>query len=538
MTDGNDVTLKQGNASSSVEPNNEALQESSELVGPPLYDAIDRVCENDEKAPWLNAIIHQLWPYEANIAQFILLEYVQPALIAAMPGGLAPKFSKIDIGTSSPVIEGISVRKRKFGPGDYAAIIEARVTHETTDMDVQMTLAEFTFGVDQLKLQGRVEIVLRPLLDRIPLIGAIQIAFINSPDVSYNLTGVAAVGNQTGISDIVKRVSDTVLGDIAVLPNRVTHKTDNECDYFFLSAQPVGVLRLAIVSGQGFPSTDRDFFKQAVGLSALPDVYITVQHGSVKYSTKRVDNSANPEYENQIFDFVLTSDSKSQEVRFEAYDYDIGINNDDFLGKASVLMSDLVQRGITDIALRDSPENAEPKIRVVGKWLPISSDLRHVQHAIMSQRSDTLRPENCSALLLTVDVDEAHNLPPYKRPYVQVTIGKQEHRTSAAYDLPDIFSVEDPEFEQSFHILLQGAADAGVKIEFRIFNQGSMELLGYAFCSLSEAVEAGPEGKQYNFALMRAQRPNATLRVRTKLAAVLDQPDTLWEVLANRKKES
>lgn len=503
-----------------------------------LLAAASTAALSEDEPTWLNQLIHEVWPYQANITQFIILEYVQPALIAAMPAGLpAPKFSKIDIGTSSPKIKRISVRKRRFAPNDIAAVIEAEVELETTEMDVRMKLAEFSFGVDRLKLQGTVEVVIRPFLNRVPLIGAVQVAFINKPFVEYNLTGLAAVGNQSIIKSVVRKVSNTVLGEIAVLPNRVTQKADDTIDYFTLSTQPLGVLRVAILSGKGFPLTDQDVFKQAVGLSAAPDVYFTVKHGNVTFQTERVDDSTDPEYENQIFDFVLTSDSKTQELRVKAFDYDIGINNDDYLGKASPLVTDIVQKGIADIDLLDSPDDATPSVKLAAKWLSISSDLRHVQHAIMTQRSDTLRPKTCSALLLSIDVDEAHNLPPNKRPYVRVQVGPHTHHTSAAYDLDGMSSVEDPEFEQSFHIGLQGAADASVKVEFSIFNLGTSELLGYAFCSLSEAVEAGPAGKIYNFALMKAQRPNATLRVRTKLAAVLDQP-ALWEVLAKSSKDA
>lgn len=487
---------------------------------------------NDESALWLSDIISEIWPYASNIIQSIIVEYIQPALTAAMPAGfLSPRFSKIDLGPDSPVVSRICVSRRKFGASDYAAVIEAEITYEGKP-DIQMTLSDFSFGVNNVKLRGRIEVVVRPLLDRIPLIGALQLAFINRPQIDYKLTGLAAVANQSLINRIVRNVADSVLAKVAVLPNRVAYKSDSDVDYFTFSAQPVRVLRVAALCGKGFPSTDRDVFKQAVGMSELPDVYLVLTLGSVVVKTGRIDNSPDPVWDNQVFDFVLTSDSASQLLRIDAYDYDLGIGNDDFLGTKSVLLGDLIRHGISEIELEGSPEKARPTVKLAVRSLTISSELHHLQHAIMTQRSDTLRPKSCSALLLTVEVDEAHDLPSGKRPYVRINVGPHKFETHAAYDVEKLFTVENPEFEQSFHISLQGITNAGIKIEFHIIDLLSGEELGWAYSSIAEAVEAGPSGKTYNFALLGAKNPNASLRVRTILAAVLEQPP-LWKVLAD-----
>lgn len=515
-----------------LQPSTSSTSSGQNSQTPAQFWQIPLLGDTDESAVWLSDIIREVWPFASNIVQFILLEYAQPALTAAVPAGLpAPKFSRIDIDDAAPVVDRICVLHRKFARDDHAVVIEAEVTYNAKP-DIQMTLSDFAFGVNHVKLQGRVEIVIRPLLDRVPLIGALQIAFINRPHLDYNLTGLAAVANQSLISRILRIFADSVVGKIAVLPNRVAYKSDPDVDYFTFSTQPVGVLRVAALCGQGFPPTDREVFKQALGMSELPDVYLLLSHGSIKVQTNRIDDSADPVWENQIFDFVLTSESASQLLRVDAYDYDLGIGNDDFLGCKEVLVSDLIRSGVSEVHLEGAPDNAHPTVKLAVKWLTISSNLRHVQHAIMTQRSDTLRPKTCSRLLLTIEVDEAHNLPPGKRPYVRVTAGPHKFETNAAYNLENVYSVEHPEFEQSFHVSLQGTADASIKIEFHVLDLNSGEKLGWAYSSLAEAVEAGPAGKTYNFALLGAQKPNASLRVRTKLAAVLDQ-SPMWKVLSD-----
>lgn len=491
--------------------------------------------DNDESAVWLSHIIRQVWPYAANIAQCVLLEYVQPALNANVPKGIpAPRFTKIDIGDDPPVIERVRVDHRKYPGNDIAAVIEADITYDGTP-DIQMTLSDVTtFGVSHAKLKGRVEILLRPLLDRIPLIGAAQIAFINRPDLDYTLTGLAAVANQSFIRGLVRSAVDEVLAHVAVLPNRVAYKCAPDTDYFLFAAQPVGVLRVAALCGKGFPSTDRNPLKQAVGLSELPDVYLKFTHGSTTMKTKPVYDRADPVWQNELFDFVLTSESATQRLDIEAYDYDLG-TNDDYLGCASVLVCDLIRDGVKEIELTGAPEDAHPTVKLAAKWLTTSSDLRHVGHAITTHRSDTLRPKNCSSVLLTIDVDEARNLPPDKRPYVRVCVGPHVFNTNPGYNIEGVFSVEKPQFEQSFHVLLQGEVDSKLKVEFHVLDLYNGDSLGYGYAYLYETVEKGSDGATYNFVLLRAKQPNvpsATLRVRIRLAAVLDQPP-LWKVLAD-----
>lgn len=486
-----------------------------------LHSAAD----NDESAVLLSHIIRETFPFAANIVQSILVDYVQPALNASMPKGLpVPYFTRIGIGDNTPSIDRIRVSRRKYSEHDMAAVVEADVSYDGKP-DIEMTLSGIPFGVSHATLRGRVEVLLRPLLDRVPLIGASQVAFVNRPTLDFTLTGLAAMGNQSLIRGIVRKVVEDVLADSAVLPNRVAFKCAPELDYFQYSAQPVGVLRVAALRATGFPSTDRNRLKQAVGICEQPDAYLTLTHGSKVVQTEPIYDAADPVFENEVFDFVLTSESPAQLLTIEAYDYDFGINNDDFLGRASVLVNELVRNGTSEVPLHDSPENAKPVLMLAAKELHLSSDLRHLQHAIMSQRSDKIRPSSCSSLLLTVEIDEAHNLPTGKRPYVRVRVGSQVANTSAAR------SVENPKFEESFHLSLREEVDATAKIEYEALDFFSGECLGYAFCSVAEAVEAGPVGKTYKFALTRAQRANASLRVRVRLQAVIEDPP-LWRQLA------
>lgn len=352
----------------------------------------------DESTLWLSAIIQELWPYAANILQMTLKNYVQPALEAALPKGLpTPHLTKIDVGNDGLIIERVRVFERSYADDEAVPVLEAEILYEgkpTIEMCVE-SYSRYTFGVTDTKIRGRVEVLLKPLIDRIPLIGASQVAFINPPTIDYTLTGMAAVGDQSLIKGTVKRVVEDVLASIAVLPNRVAFKVAPDTEFFNFVAKPVGIFRVAALSGMGFPNTDRHVLKQAIGQSELPDVYLTFRHGAKVLETDRVDDRSDPVWENQVFDFVLMTESLSQQLQIEAYDYDVG--TDDFLGRQNVLVADLVKQGASQVDLNDSPEDATPTVRLAARWLPLSCERRDVYKAIMNQRADKFRPKYCSS---------------------------------------------------------------------------------------------------------------------------------------------
>lgn len=484
----------------------------------------------DESSRWLSYIVQEVWPYVAQIVTFTVQEYIQPALHSAMPAGIpAPRFTRINIGNDPLRIERVSVYERRYSAMDICPVLEADIVYEGNP-EIEMRYAGIVFGVQDTQVKGRVEVLFRPLINRIPLIGAVQVAFINRPQIDYKLTGVAALADQSLIRGTVKSVVEDVFASIAVLPHRVAGKIAPDTDYLHFVAKPLGVLRVAAISGNGFPCTDRNPLKQAIGQSELPDVYLRIRHGSKSYDTKPINSCSEPEWQDEIFDFVLTTESPSQELQIEAYDSDLG--QDDFLGRAFVLVKDLVNTGVRPIQLEDSPEDAIPVVRIAAKWLPLSTNLREAQDALLEQRQGKKRGTYCSSLLLTVDIDEAKNLPPKRRPYVRVRIGRHEFHTSAAYDMPGIFSVENPDFEQSFHVTLDGSVDVTERIQYEVLDLYSGQMLGHAFSSLAEAIQGGGEGKVYNFPLIDAARADASLRLRVQISAVIDRPP-LWEELAD-----
>lgn len=73
--------------------------------------------------------------------------------------------------------------------------------------DALALLMSLTVSVTDLKLKGRARLTLRPLLERMPVVGGTRIALIRPPDFEYNLNlgcdegwwGVSAWGSASGV---------------------------------------------------------------------------------------------------------------------------------------------------------------------------------------------------------------------------------------------------------------------------------------------------------------------------------------------------
>lgn len=49
------------------------------------------------------------------------------------------------------------------------------------------------------QISGRLRIVMKPLVRQIPLVGGLQVFFLNNPDVDFNLIGLADVFDMPGL---------------------------------------------------------------------------------------------------------------------------------------------------------------------------------------------------------------------------------------------------------------------------------------------------------------------------------------------------
>jgi Synaptotagmin-like mitochondrial-lipid-binding domain len=67
------------------------------------------------------------------------------------------------------------------------------------DCDITFSVKGVKAGIKDFQVSGLVRIVMKPLLAQMPLIGGMQVFFLNNPDIDFNLVGIADVLDFPGL---------------------------------------------------------------------------------------------------------------------------------------------------------------------------------------------------------------------------------------------------------------------------------------------------------------------------------------------------
>lgn len=148
-----------------------------------------------ERAEWLNTLIGRIWPYfNKFVEQFMLTNFAE-MLGKEMPFSI--EFRKVDIGDEPLRIGAIRSYNGPNMAGDEV-IIDIEVIY-CGDAEFSVSARGLRVGVADLKLRGTLRVTLKPLMDKIPFVGCATIAFINRPDIDFNLTEAADIAERLGL---------------------------------------------------------------------------------------------------------------------------------------------------------------------------------------------------------------------------------------------------------------------------------------------------------------------------------------------------
>lgn len=280
---------------------------------------------------------------------------------------------------------------------------------------------------------------------------------------------------------------------------------------------PIGVLRVAVLQGNGFPNTDM------LGTGA-PDVYIEIEHGGVVKVTDHVDDKNNPVFDNRILDFVIATNSENQLVTIAAHDYDI-IGLDDKLGTRTLLMDELFPKEKVSISLIDEKFGKNPTVTLMSKRLNISLDPEIVKKAIREHHAAKKRFKQSSRLLLNVNVSECRNLPKCTSPYVKIKYGNSiRFETGSGFKgtMGDVtYSTENPLYVVSFRTFIEDDVSEKSKLKFIVKDRNNNRNIGVCSVLLTDK-------ETTEFTLEKCKGENSTLHASVRLCAVLDDKP-FWE---------
>ncbi|KAJ8733972.1 hypothetical protein PYW07_014523 [Mythimna separata] len=432
-----------------------------------------------ERAEWLNRILLQVWPNVNSYARILLKESIEPAVAESLANYKLTgfKFERMILGTIAPRVGGVKVYDKNLSRDEIIMDVDL---FYAGDCDISFVLQRIRGGIKDLQIHGMVRIVMKPLITKMPLVGGLQIFFLNNPSIDFNLVGAADVLDMPGFSDILRRCIIEQVAKMMVLPNKLPIKLSDEIPTVDLRMpEPEGVLRIHLVQAQNLMKKDVSMIGKGKS-----DPYAIITVGAQQWKTKHIDNNVNPRWDywcearimqslGQALEIeVLDKDEgnnddklgkKSQVVQFELWDWDpgMGIQNDDFLGRCSLDISQVVRFGRFDTWLT-LQEAKHGKVELRLSWHRLTSDVSELSRAL----TETLliKTGELSSAVLSVYIDSCKKLPNARTqsrpdPYLTVTVGRKTENSAVQ------MRTGDPVYEIGYSFLVQNPESDNMEIK-------------------------------------------------------------------------
>jgi len=305
----------------------EAVESTGVKAGPP-----------GDELKWLNFTVAEIWPFVDKSVGKIIKETVEPAIQAAMPTPLKGTHFKeqLSLGSAPPKLGPIQVA-RKFDQNHPGVELAIGVKWDCNAKIELSVLPGVTIGIKRLSIEGEVYLILRPLMESVPIVGGLQITMVAPPSISWELTGLAQVVQFPKIASTLKGVLQQVLTDLLVLPNRVfvhwVWGREREIDISSMQyPRPEAVVRLGVVEAKGLQGKDWNLFGKATS-----DPYVRIQVGHRKHTTQAIQKTLEPHWgENGWYDFLMYT--PKQHLDIQLFDSDLAVlgAGDDTLGEMYV----------------------------------------------------------------------------------------------------------------------------------------------------------------------------------------------------------
>ncbi|CAF4963033.1 unnamed protein product [Rotaria sp. Silwood1] len=372
-----------------------------------------------ERAEWINRIIKQVWPYAHQYIDQAIFHDILVPLIRGTSSALADfSFQKLDFGEIPPRIGGIKVYTNNL----HDQIMMDIEVFYAGDAIIKTKLKGIACGIKDIQFVGDIRIILSPLINTIPLVGSVTYFFLRKPSINFKLTDAGTLVDLPGLNDLLLVQINDIIASMMVLPNRQVLSLVDDIPIRYVGwSNPQGVVRVFILRAQDLIDAD---------IGGKSDPYVNVKvPGNIKYRTKTINNTTNPEW-NEVFDFVVeqyTNDS----IQFEVYDKDS--LKDDFIGRAQFRLNALVDNDDinTWLTLQDVKKGS---LNIRLQYFSLTKQKSALE--IMERKNIVaIKRGKLSKALLVCFIDQCFNLPRSKRmrrepnPFCRVTVEGTEDKT-------------------------------------------------------------------------------------------------------------
>ncbi|KRF82992.1 extended synaptotagmin-2 isoform X4 [Drosophila virilis] len=455
-----------------------------------------------ERAEWLNKILKQVWPNANHFARSLVKETIEPNVALALSQYKMHgfRFDRIILGTIPPRIGGVKIYDKNV---DRNEIIMDLDLFYASDCDINFYLGGMKGGIKDFQIHGWVRVVMKPLIRSMPLVGGLQIFFLNNPNIDFNLVGVIDFMDMPGLSDLLRRIIVEQIGNVMVLPNKLPISLSEEVSAVALKMpEPEGLLRIHVVEAKNLMKKDISVLGKGKS-----DPYAIINVGAQEFRTQIIDNNVNPKWDYWCEACIFTTINHL--VGFSLWDYDQsmpGVQADDVLGRASIDISSVIKKGVLDtwLTLEDA-KHGDLHVRL--QWYRLTADPNDLQQILLE--TQLLRVTTMSAAVLSVFIDSARHLKQARSnskpdPYLVCSVNKQKKQTAM------ILRDDSPVWEQGFTFLVNNPDNECLNI--KIYDQKTGNDIGQYTYTLSTLLKqfnmeviqqpfqlqkSGPESKLY-----------------------------------------
>lgn len=428
-----------------------------------------------ERCEWLNRILKQVWPNANFFAKNLIKESIEPNIQQALAGYKLNgfKFDRMILGTIPPRIGGVKVYDKNVSRNEIIMDLDL---FYAGDCDINFSLSGLRGGIKDFQIHGTMRVIMKPLISQMPLVGGLQIFFLNNPNIDFNLVGVVDLLDMPGLSDILRKIIVEQVAAIMVLPNKLPIILNDGVPALSLKMpEPEGVLRIHVVEA-------KDLMKKDISVlgKGKSDPYAIVSVGAQQFRTQTIDNTVNPKWDYWCEAFIHAE--SGQQLQIVLNDKDAG-GDDELLGRATVEISSVTKNGEIDTWLTlEQAKHGLVHLRLT--WFTLSAEKNDLKAAL--EETQLLRVTSMSTALLTVFVDSAKNLPQARQqsqpdPYMILSVGKKTEQTSIQ------MRTDAPVWEQGFTFLV-GNPDNDT-LQLKVVDQKTGNTLGSLIFILSTLME-------------------------------------------------
>ncbi|XP_024873597.1 extended synaptotagmin-2 isoform X2 [Temnothorax curvispinosus] len=430
-----------------------------------------------DRAEWLNRILYKVWPSMNQFVRQLCKQSIEPSIVEKLTEYKIKgfQFDRLVLGRIPPKIYGIKVYDKNTSRNEI--ILDADIMY-AGDCDITFFVGNIKGGIRDFQIHGLVRVVMKPMLPMMPLIGGVQIFYLNVPTINFNLVGVADVLDLPGFNEILRKTIVEQIAAILVLPNKIIIPLSQEVPMESLKIpEPEGVLRIHVVEA-------KHLMKKDIGMlgKGKSDPYAVINVGAQEFRTKTIDNTVNPKWDFWCEFIVEEGLGAYNTVVAQLFDKD-NAAQDDPLGRATIEVNQVKKKGTIDTWISlEQAKHGMVHLRLT--WLQFSRDSADLKAALIETQE--LRVTSMSTAVLILYIDSAKNLPCIrgnKQPdvYLEASVGGKKERTAT------VPRSCDPVWERGFTFLVSNP-ETGI-LHMKIIDEKTAMTVGEMRYNLSLLLE-------------------------------------------------